>query len=541
MKKDKLLCDPFDAFKDLPEVPDNLKQQVIDSYQWYLFIKPRKSKLYREAVCSYCGKEMQIKSFMAVGDPESLSSLFYLKQGDVCDCPYCGRHLLVKNYNVSRRQLTQYAKYVFFLPISFDRVYVRTYYTDLHFYTGDWYHAKSCDHPSVEFSEREQYYMEHGFALHREVSRYYGNKNTGTMPEPFGGYGYERILYALPVEQTYLKWYAYERYVGSYHSHINPIRYYGLASNYPIIEYLVKNEKLDGRALVSDFANRIPNKSILDWSASSPQYVWKLSKKALNTWIDYGGGLETLKRVKALGKVTEEGFINERMLKQSRHTFDKKEMRTLVKYAKICGLSVGKVIKYLLRTEKDNPGCSRNPCPDVWITYKDYIENAVFLEYDLKNEVVALPKNLFQSHDVAFRTADAIREQKEIADMSTLTKKLEKKYAYENDTYMICVPRSMKEIIREGQKLDHCVARYATRHAEGKTVILFLRQKAAPSVPWVTIEIQGFRIIQKQGRKNRYVIPDEALQFIDEWLVAVQKRARKQERKAAKDRKECVA
>lgn len=539
--KEKLLCDPFDAFRDLPEVPENLKQQVIDSYQWYLFIKPRKSKLYREAVCSYCGKEMQIKSFMAVGDPESLHSLFYLKQGDVCDCPYCGRHLLVKNYNVSRRQLTQYASYVFFLPISFDRVYVRTYYTYLRFYTGDWYHAKSCDHPNVEFSEQEQYYMEHGFALHKKIDRRYCDKLSGRMPAPFGGLGYLQIFYSLPVDQTYLRWFAYEKYQRSYHSYIDPIRYYCLASNYPIIEYLVKNEKIDGRALVSDFAKRIPNKSILDWSASSPQYVWKLSKKALNTWIEYGGGLETLKRVKALGKVTEENFINERMLKQARHTFDKVEMRKLAKYAKICGLPVGKMIKYLLRVEKENPGCSRNPCPDVWITYKDYFENAIFLEYDLKNEVVALPKNLFRSHDVAFRTADAIREQKEIADISTLTKKLEKKYAYENDTYMICVPQNMKEIIREGQLLGHCVARYATSHAKGKTVILFLRQKNAPSVPWVTIEIKDFQIVQKQGKENCYVIPDDALAFIDEWLDAVRKRAKKYERKAAKDRKEVVA
>ena len=539
--KDKLLCDPFDAFRDLPEIPDNLKQQVIDSFQWYLFIQPRKSKLYRDAVCSYCGKQMQIKSFMAAGDPVDLHTLFYLKQGDVCECPYCGRRLLVRDYNRSRRYLSQYANYVFFLPISHDRVYVRSYWCNLHFYNGDWYHPVSVDHPSVAFKPTESYYMEYGFAQHKYHDIWNGNKLSKGIPSPFRSSGYDRILYSMPIEQTYLRWFAYEKYQRSHHEYIDPIRYYGFASNFPIIEYLVKNEKIDGCALVGEFASGVPNKSILDWAAPSPGYVWKLSKEALNTWSAYGGSLDTLKRVKVLGKVTEDNFINERIVRQARHRFDKSDLRTLSKYAKRCNISVRKLLRYIIQVEKDNPGCSRNPCPDVWITYKDYMENAIFLQYDIKNPVVSMPKNLFQAHDIASRSADAVREQKEIASMAALTKRLEKKYAYEDDTYIIRVPQSVQEIVREGQKLSHCVARYATSHAEGKTTILFLRRKSAPSVPWVTIEIKGFKIIQKEGKHNTYRIPDDALQFIDKWLKAVEKRAKQREKTTAVAEKECVA
>ena len=43
---------------------------------------------------------------------------------------------------------------------------------------------------------------------------------------------------------------------------------------------------------------------------------------------------------------------------------------------------------------------------------------------------------------------------------------------------------SAEEITREGEQQSNCVAGYAKRHAEGKTIILVLRKCSAPGESW---------------------------------------------------------
>lgn len=78
---------------------------------------------------------------------------------------------------------------------------------------------------------------------------------------------------------------------------------------------------------------------------------------------------------------------------------------------------------------------------------------------------------------------------------------------------------SAEEIVREGEEQDNCVASYAGRHADGKTIIMVLRKCREPRTPWHTVEIDPKTLECRQCyvAHNRRRTP-EAAAFMDKYL-----------------------
>jgi hypothetical protein len=78
------------------------------------------------------------------------------------------------------------------------------------------------------------------------------------------------------------------------------------------------------------------------------------------------------------------------------------------------------------------------------------------------------------------------------------------KFCWASDGLEIHPARSQEEMIREGQLLHHCVARYAADHANGKTAILFIRRSMDPETPFFTLELdeQTGKVCQNRGKRN---------------------------------------
>ena len=96
---------------------------------------------------------------------------------------------------------------------------------------------------------------------------------------------------------------------------------------------------------------------------------------------------------------------------------------------------------------------------------------------------------------------------------------------------------SAEEITREGEQMHNCVAGYASRHAEGKTIILLLRRRRAPGESWHTVEIEPVTLTCRQcyAAYNRPAEP-EAQAFMDlymEHLRQLRPQKRTRERSAA--------
>ena len=91
---------------------------------------------------------------------------------------------------------------------------------------------------------------------------------------------------------------------------------------------------------------------------------------------------------------------------------------------------------------------------------------------------------------------------------------------------------SAEEIVREGEEQDNCVASYAGRHADGKTIIMVLRLCSAPSRSWHTVEIDPKTLdcIQCYAQGNRRRTP-EAAAFMNAYLVHLREAAKMNGRK----------
>ena len=95
-----------------------------------------------------------------------------------------------------------------------------------------------------------------------------------------------------------------------------------------------------------------------------------------------------------------------------------------------------------------------------------------------------------------------------------------KEYEYEDDSYVIRLPKDSNEIIREGNMQHICIGGYTTRHAYGQTNLFFLRRKSDPEAPFYAIEMDSTkRIVQIHGFGNRWLgCNPEAIPTVVRWL-----------------------
>lgn len=158
--------------------------------------------------------------------------------------------------------------------------------------------------------------------------------------------------------------------------------------------------------------------------------------------------------------------------------------------------------------------------------YVDYLDMRKGLGYDLSNTVWLFPRSLEEAH--AAMVAESNEKELDLRIMKTEERfprireqyrRLRKEFFFEDDTYQIRPARSASEIVTEGRILHHCVGGdgYLGRHNDGQRIILFLRFREDPGVPYVTVEIdRHYRICQWYGAYDKK--PDE--KKIQKWLDA---------------------
>lgn len=108
---------------------------------------------------------------------------------------------------------------------------------------------------------------------------------------------------------------------------------------------------------------------------------------------------------------------------------------------------------------------------------------------------------------------------------------------WKHDGMFIRPVDSADELTREGEQQQNCVAGYAKRHAEGKTIILLLRKCSEPCKSWHTVEIDPKTLTCRQCYAARNMPREpEAAAFMEaylEHLRQLQPRKRKKGRRAA--------
>lgn len=155
--------------------------------------------------------------------------------------------------------------------------------------------------------------------------------------------------------------------------------------------------------------------------------------------------------------------------------------------------------------------------PDVQIL-TDYWDMAQRLGWDLTNERVRFPHDLFAAHDEAAAQAAQL-EEKSLPAKFRVRRMVLRKYAFAADGLLIRPAGSQRELTDEGNALHHCVSTYGKKHANGETAIFFIRKKNAPRQSYFTLELdeRELTVRQNRGMRNGPRTP-EVRAFEELWL-----------------------
>ncbi|NFR57680.1 hypothetical protein AL714_17060 [Clostridium botulinum] len=266
------------------------------------------------------------------------------------------------------------------------------------------------------------------------------------------------------------------------------------SKKYPFIEYLWKlglSNLIDFILYNSDYQV----KNLFDLSGKNFMEILKLDKNYLSRSQKLnitGEELSILQSVyKNKIKITNEEF---KFVSNIGYNYSG-DFFAISKYS-----SIHKTIKYL---EKQKT-ILNNPISNIIITWKDYLDKCIQLKYNLSNEFILFPKKLKERHDEICLEFDKHKMEIYNKKIYERYKELSKLYNWKYKDYIIVVASSADELIKEGQKLHHCVGgAYKRKMANGETNILFLRKKDNPNKSFYTIEVRDNCILQIRGFEDK--------------------------------------
>lgn len=217
-------------------------------------------------------------------------------------------------------------------------------------------------------------------------------------------------------------------------------------------------------------------------------------------------------------------------------------------------MTVEKLMNYITRQQVES--YKGKTAKAILSQYDDYIRMCIKQKKRMQDEMVYRPRELKRRHD---EIVEEIRKEQMIEQMKRdksqaqaaakelrnkfpsaerILKEIKEKYEYTGEQYIITVPKSLTEIVLEGQALHHCAAatdRYFDRIQNRETYICFLRKAEEPKLPFYTIEIEPSGTI-RQNRSFYDEEPDIKLirPFLKEWQQVVKKRLTEKDKEYAK-------
>ncbi len=198
-------------------------------------------------------------------------------------------------------------------------------------------------------------------------------------------------------------------------------------------------------------------------------------------------------------------------------------------------MSIIKLKHYIEKISGADIGAGMCTNAHTWVIqqlrrYGDYIHMRQQLGYDLTNTVYLFPKDFKAEHDKLVLEVNKVKANKRkqevddrFSDIKKHYRRIRNKYYFENDEYIIRPARSAAEIVDEGRILHHCVGgdSYLTKHNTGKSYILFLRFKKAQDAPYVTIEIDGTKILQWYGAYDKKPDKENIDNLLKEYIACL--------------------
>lgn len=495
-----------------PALTQEQLDQANDLFKAYLFFR-RDTKTGEHHVWTSCCHQEDYIIERQRTIPGDVAELAYVQHNEHGVCPFCGKEVQFKNLARAgkRRNLKEWQNIVFLSTEDGGVLYAQAYdavklYVDSPELSG---------YPTYRFAAAYEFLPGAPKIIRRDYYRDKFVDATGNRTEePFlkadlNSYTHEGycVISLDAIGRSCMKYSQYETYAKSEMEsgrHWEMMRYLSTYCLEPKIEMWVK---LGLKKVARDLVQReVKNAAAIDWGQQDPKKALGLTKPDFKFFLDLRNpdldNVVCYKRLKRHGQTVDFQWICEVGLTGCDKIW-------LVRWALGHKQKFRRVVNYL--TKFTGPRCHGGWFGLIQVLqfWKDYLTMAQQLHYDLSEEVVLFPKNLFEAHNTADEIlhAEQRREEEEKKkrtedEYQERIKKLDERYSFQMAGYHIRPPMTIQEIVDEGQALKHCVGGYAMRHAKGIVAILFLRDDNAPFKPLVTIEMNGIHLQQIHGYRN---------------------------------------
>ncbi len=492
----------------VPEPTAETVETMLDSFSvrlWY-----RDDKKVREWWCSRCyghGKIPKDGIARIVSGEERM--LIETKHKWKAKCPSCGRMgdvTNVKRVKAPQRYFRQHA-FMVITPVSHDEVWIVEKFATYRPYEHKGYYADDEVNPSarVTFRDVVRFRLSPGEVRQWSNRYHYGWSTESKIcdagrfhyPLPEAGFDSKhgtQIITESPLSETFIKYNSWPHYGRKYSTHYGCyLAHYAL---HPTIEMMVKAGYSD---IVYDLVvNGKDNRAVVKWDETDPRRAFGLSKELLTKLKGYDSQTQMLQNYRRYKKRGEKDpWHCAELICRFRPTYG-------VKYAildriKPSGTTEIELYRYFDRLLEENPGCGMNRPPAVDRTWKDYIEAAKQVGYDLTQKAVVMPKDVWAKHDEAVALRNELFPRYTYGTTAVtpeIVKKFEerasalvRKYGVIGSEYFIRIPKHPDEIIAEGQTLEHCVGGYSyiSNHATDTIRFFFCAVSVSltcPSTRW---------------------------------------------------------
>ena len=280
---------------------------------------------------------------------------------------------------------------------------------------------------------------------------------------------------------------------------------------------------------------------VVDLAKGHIKALEKLEKEKSGIYIynlGTGKGYSVLDMINAFEKSTGKTIGDEEICWMVKEGFEPNDLKFVLDQMSICQ------IRHYLVKQSEKSGDDISHVLQVW---NDYLSMAKRLGMDIHDSIIYRTRDLQLRHKEAVLKIEEMKrgirrrelEEKYVGFQKHLID-LKEKYEFSDGEYQVIAPKSIDDILYEGDTLHHCVNKtdtYFDRIVSKESYILFLREKENPKVPFYTLEVEPDGTIRQKraefNRQNKDI--DKVTSFLTLWQKEIQKRLTKKDRKSTEE------
>jgi len=468
----------------------------------YIFTRREGNKQY--GYCTHCHTDLQTK----------------LKHNELVKCPKCKSLCVVKSSGMGRNYMYDDAYFLYFEKSRKDpKVIVARGIMAARDYRGDYYYVKT------KYLETARYVFEMGNSAMFTRQSYFNAAGSITEfnwekrrtifsmfeQNHIANKRYHDVCLASvhqAIKGTPFQYSTYEQY-----PKVSPERFLGLYAKAPCVEYLTK---LGFRNLVKDKIWGNCTWGAINWRGKSLDKVLRLTgadlKAIKQSGVEVDGLFLHLLQIskrdgsnltfEEIKDIENDGYWEKNLLGllnnltlRSASTYINKQYERQIKPGSILLPLKSNVPKHYY---------NKSQLAHAW---RDYISDCRTLNLDLNKKSVMFPRDLYRAHQNTIKQIKTKADKELDEKIKAMVKDLDQRYRFTRSGLIIRPAASTQELINEGKALNHCVGTYARGYVDKSYVILVIRKRSEPDVPFFTVQVRGHQVTQVYGRNN--CLPDK--------------------------------